>query len=251
MKKKLVRGIIATVLALALAIGGTLMLFTSYTSTATNVVTLGNLLVTLQEKDDGQVEYQIIGDEYAESDELDNGTYVDGVFKGIDFGTLKMGQTVKKYSKVVADDDNEDAYLAIRADIDITGIESTSDVYAKVYAGIASLLAGNEVNTSATNTDGYLFYKADVIEGVADYLHGWFYWVTANDAEEATLAVFAHGDEVQVIEPLVIPLDWDNDFQGIGLEIELTAYAVQTVADVAAPVGAANWSTPFNAAFFD
>jgi predicted ribosomally synthesized peptide with SipW-like signal peptide len=111
-KKKLGLGILSLVLVLSLAIGGTFMLFTDKSETATNVVTVG----------DGM-----------HIDLYENGIKVEGAFTGLDIDAV-VGVASEK-AVTVEHTGGPDAYLRVKASFDITDTSG-----APITTGFGSIL---------------------------------------------------------------------------------------------------------------
>jgi predicted ribosomally synthesized peptide with SipW-like signal peptide len=172
LKTKLVLGILAAAASLTLAVGGTLMLFTDTSETATNVVTIGQGLsnFALQEKggvgtdDDTKGEYKtVVG--------------LPG-FDGIDFGDVLPNATLVKQPRVIRSDvGGAEAYLrvkyTVKAEKDDKNVLDKKDndfnpaVAERVNQIILTAITGNgwvlvhDTDTQGTNPDlytGYYYY---------------------------------------------------------------------------------------------
>ncbi|MDR0862355.1 MAG: SipW-dependent-type signal peptide-containing protein [Oscillospiraceae bacterium] len=207
MKKKLVLGIIAAALALSLAIGGTLMLFTASTDTATNVVTLGNVKIELQEWGGYDEDGDVLVTDWTKIE--------DGEFEGIEW-VAEPGGTINKHTQVENTGANA-AYVAVRVDVEYD-IEEKADI-----ATLGYLLGLN----NAGLTGGTFVPDGDYTAGE---FSGW--WVYTADTASNDLSVkdtpaaLAKDGVFSLVNPLTIPSSWISE--NAELSIEFTAYAVQT-----------------------
>ncbi|MDR0852507.1 MAG: M73 family metallopeptidase, partial [Clostridiales Family XIII bacterium] len=197
MKKKVTLGVLAIVLVLALAISGTLMLFTDTSDTATNVVTTGNVKIELQEKGNNIVDW----------------TKIDASFTGIDWIDVAPGTEIDKYTRVV-NKGSLDAYLRVKATVTLPASASPA-----IISAIQGLLADNSVLVAEAN--GYTFVPTAAGDDTVGY---WYYTGTAN---RTSLAIFAPNAVAELVNPLTIPKTWGNEFQDLDFSIDFVAEAVQ------------------------
>jgi predicted ribosomally synthesized peptide with SipW-like signal peptide len=200
MKKKLILGILAAALSLTLAISGTLMLFTARSEVATNVVTLGNLDIELQEKG-GTV------DDYTPVDKVE--------FTGINFGTIQPNQEITKAPNVVHKG-GVDAYLRVRAEVvvklyneeteedDIVSWNLLSDSQ-KLYLTEMIQSAGMKTNDMHLGTEWSYIHGADEGEPI-----GYDSYTDENDfgkdVDKKSLKVFQAGVTTgDIFDTFVVP----------------------------------------------
>jgi predicted ribosomally synthesized peptide with SipW-like signal peptide len=262
MKKKLGLIITATVLALSLAIGGTLMLFTDTSAVATNTVTLGDLGIDLQEG-------YTVEDSETEVEYVDWKSIVDDPegFTGQDFDSvniIKDGKIeIDKNAKVVHTG-GVDAYLRVIATITLKkdGSEVT-DTDSDAFKLVSALLAKNTNkdfyfqpdNTTESDLSGIFYYTDDNTAGGEDSTLIPFTQyvmveedgvlvpkkdangnpvkneatiITAITVDDATLAAIAEKELDVEFEPASKgPNTLHNKFKNVELTIELKAEAVQ------------------------
>jgi predicted ribosomally synthesized peptide with SipW-like signal peptide len=240
-KTKLVLGILAATLTLALAIGGTLMLFTASTEAATNVVTLGNLNdnnIKLQEyvDEDGSEAnprapgYANVGEDYNGTNE--QATTIPGtgeqedqnLFTGLDFGDTVVPNTTLEKRPRVYNDSNIPVYVMVTGELivqnaagdvvewdDLTVAEKTELQLILKSVGSGDLGANWRGTATASNTDGNL-------EGI-------YYLANANGILVALAAKTATEDIFQTVK---IPEEVTSLISGYKISLKLTAYAVQS-----------------------
>ncbi|MDR2420621.1 MAG: M73 family metallopeptidase [Oscillospiraceae bacterium] len=263
MKKKLVLGIAASILALSLAVGGTLMLFTDESETASNTVTLGNVDIELQEyigtKDDADV-YATLGralpssGDYTKGDDVGelttDGEGEDAVFSGIAFGdNVVPGAFLEKRPRVINAGLN-DAYVKAEATLTITIPAETLAVLneqggyktngstdlTKIAAKLQSLALFND-GTGDSYSGPYWygtvpeFTFGESPDSDGNYtatIEGTWYYAEKEDDTPTFAALKPRGETVDIFKGIKLAKDIGNEFAGLGLEIEITAYAVQS-----------------------
>jgi hypothetical protein len=260
-KKKGVTLVLAIILVVALAVTGTLMLFFAESETATNVFTVGNIKVSLQEsdgtEDDGQAIYQTIGDTYGEGNQsLEHGDYnTNGKFKGIKVDNAMPGDDYTKRPRVKNDGDNP-FYTAvygtvtfekegkklgwgeitalindtlIRADKDVTQGDMTDDEYqaAKNYAFLDLVLKkdGSELSAAwygAPVTAENVIAEED--KSVSTKFYGAWYYTENNKLKELEPGAATE----DIFKTVFIPEKLSNLAQGVSISLEMYALAVQS-----------------------
>ncbi|MDR1538673.1 MAG: hypothetical protein LBU32_11895 [Clostridiales bacterium] len=153
--RKIALGIIAGVMALALTITGTLMLFTSESELATNVVTFGDLRIHQEEKGG-----KLIGEDEDHADGYveDYTTVTDGTggaFTGINYLELGPGEKFDKLPRVVHDA-GVDAYLRVMSSVkvyDNSDVEEARDAYRAAVAAFESAQTASSVAQAALESD--------------------------------------------------------------------------------------------------
>jgi predicted ribosomally synthesized peptide with SipW-like signal peptide len=198
MKKKLILGIVAAALSLSLAVGGTLMLFTAQSEIAANVVTIGDLRISLWES--GKV-----GNEDISKQQIG----VDG-FKGINYGDVLPGESLDKVP-TEKHDGGVAAYLRVVADVKVTDkvsgaaftiadlnpLINADERYWGVYDYITALVDG----TAASNANWT--YAQTGKQSAGAIRSGYFYYT---DGANGYLAKFENETETApVFEKLNIP----------------------------------------------
>ena len=148
MKKsmKIVLGVVAIMLVIAVSVAGTIAYLTSKTAAVRNTFTLGNVTITLDEHE--------IEDEYAA--ELTTNTVQTNEYK------LLPGHTYLKDPTVHVDDSSEDCWLFVKVTNGIAGIEVDADDGDTIAEQMAAL-GWTPVNNS---TDVYA-YNA-IVSGGSD-----------------------------------------------------------------------------------
>jgi predicted ribosomally synthesized peptide with SipW-like signal peptide len=218
MKSKLVLGILAAAVSLSLAIGGTLMLFTADSETATNVVTLGSASIELQEFDKASNGYKAI-------DKTE--------FTGIEFLNVVPGATLEKRPQV-KNNGSVPVYVYVEGtltvdgdDVDLSSIEfdnagnivGGTEVAQQVYAILDS------VNATAL-TSSWKGTPIDDTQAEDGILTGiWYYSDTVGELDILPVG----GTTGDIFTKVVIPFeDVDNALAGYTISLALTAYAVQS-----------------------
>jgi|GEM_PF-3309526 len=193
MKKKLVLSITAAVMALALAIGGTLMLFTSQTEKATNNVTLKGLGIILEEQNEEGDWEKIDGDE----------------FTGVEFG-IEPGDNIDKWARIVAEDNSVDSYLRVWREItwykdgeEVEYMKLDDEIeHMRVYAIVGTMLERAFAETGDWTFVSYL----NKVPNPGQYDWGYFYYTNA----DGTLKELTAGDAINLLEGIKFD-DLDSD----------------------------------------
>lgn len=189
LKKKI--AILTTVAVLSvIAVGTTLALFTSR-GEFTNIITMGNVGITLTEP------------MFTANTEGEN-TVEDVV----------PNQVIVKDPLVTVEDDSEDVYVRVEVTIagDLTDIEEEQ------------LLANLTLNQGTVDTPD------DVAIGTLDsvwYLSDDGYYYYRPDVLDETAGILSAGEERYVFDSVRIPETWSNEVAGKEFVISITAYAVQ------------------------
>jgi predicted ribosomally synthesized peptide with SipW-like signal peptide len=234
LKTKLVLGILAAAVSLSLAMGGTLMLFTAQSEEATNVVTLGNAAISLQESDDPLFDEE--GDAITPTYTAANNGNL------LEFDNVQPGDTLYKRPQVtntgsvpvfvyvegiltVLDADNGEVDLSgvtISEEGDISG---GSEVAQQVY----SIL--NSVNAEALSSD-WKGTPIDTTVASTGILTGaWYY---ADDVDVLKVlgtideAVDGSGVTSDIFTTIEVPTSVDNALAKYSISLKLKAYAVQS-----------------------
>jgi flagellar basal body-associated protein FliL len=214
MKKKLILGILASALSLTLAISGTLMLFTATSETATNVVTLGNASIKMQEAkaddpdtDANEGEYQDV----TEGFELNFGTNVVPGAKLTKKPRVVNTGTVPVYVYV------EGTIIAKKGEdvLDLTtGDPLDKEDSAQVYQDLRSVIASVVSNVKP----GWVYEDGNGAGG---------YFVYA-DASGKLTSLSADDETSDIFDTVIIPSAVGNALAGYEISLQLKAYAVQS-----------------------
>ncbi|MDR3277451.1 MAG: hypothetical protein LBT12_01650 [Oscillospiraceae bacterium] len=186
MNKKILLGVTATVLVLALAIGGTLMLFSAQTATATNVVTLGKGIAAGLYERGGTTEPE-------DNDEF---KLITDSNTGINFQTVTPNAIIYKEPRIQRSDvGGSDAYVRVIATVNIWA--PSDDDTAASYEVIdelgyvpASKLTNdqnalvNKILQSADRDENWEFVNTSPVSNTGTY-----YYVTGG--ENGTLKVLS------------------------------------------------------------
>ncbi|MDR3277450.1 MAG: M73 family metallopeptidase [Oscillospiraceae bacterium] len=214
MKKKLVLGIVAAALSLSLAVGGTLMLFTAQTETATNVVTLGNVNIQLEET--------------KTPNDTDSWKVINATNNtGLTFNGLP-GDTIEKHARVTSGEKSADAYIYVKAEFSVkTSTAATAKVNIQTWAGsdpnrLAIIQGFLDSIVLTTGTSDRWFGGSHTLGETAI---GNFYY-TAVDGN--SLKVLESGASTSdIFKSITLPNWITTEFEGYVLTLDLTAYAVQ------------------------
>jgi hypothetical protein len=274
MKKRLVLSAAAVLLAVSLAIGGTLMLFTATSGPAKNVINLSDgIKGALLENggDETNSDYWQVGEEYDKDGE---GEGVAEKFNGIDFGSVQPNQKLTKAPKVsrkvvVEGPNAAEAYVAVRAEIltnfdEISGdLPDDSTIDATAVDALINQIAITYVNENEDGTVTITDFGDDWVfcPDSAGSKNGWYFHVD-NDDKLTTLAT---GSETgDIFNTVTIPnytgedMDLFATLGSLGLEItiKLEAYLVQAdhnpyneLDDETGKTGYAAYATAFSADF--
>ena len=227
MKTKLVLGILAAAASLSLAIGGTLMLFTDQSETATNTVTLGNAEIQLEEyapdlpgtDEEGTA---VVGDEYTIDGE-------DVTFEGINFGdTIVPGATLDKRPKVTNTGSIPvyvyvDGTITVVSGQDADGNDVVVDITPKSNEAVAAQVNAILATVGAGELGkGWIGTETST---TANGVTGTYYYTDANGLK----ALGAGESTTDIFSEVEIPFeDVDNTLAGYTISLALTAYAVQS-----------------------
>jgi len=209
---------LALVLALAAGSGGTLMLLTDTTSTATNAMTAGNVEVSLHEYDTADETTEDVGT----TDEI------------IAVGNIVPGQTVTK-QPFVKNTGTTDAYVAIELIFQTDGAiatepddedTNTAALYEEFFEGI-SLTSGNTVWRRGEDDWIVAASEAQLYD---EYHQVYFYRETSSLKK-----LFSTETTPTLIDHITIPTSWGNEIDDIHFSLAVKAYAIQ--ADYVVPGG--------------
>jgi len=233
MRKKLVLGIIAAATALALVVGGTLMLFTATTSTATNVVTLGSAKAHLEEKNNDETTYTIEdGSHYH-----DINTYTkNGQGNWIQTGG-NPGDTAFKAPRIVNDGS---VPIYVKVDGVFTICKSVTDAGVTTYEPLSATELTTLVNALPTDFLDTLYQSLNIdtdhwsgIGIVANndgtFTGTWYYTESENGD---LLALDPTTPTSDIFTTFTIPNFQDPDINnllaGLSFQLQLTGYVVQS-----------------------
>jgi predicted ribosomally synthesized peptide with SipW-like signal peptide len=231
LKTKLVLGILAAAVSLSLAIGGTLMLFTAQSGPATNVVTLGNADIALQE---AQVD---TSEEGAVITDANYATVGENEFSGIVFEkNFVPGDTVYKQPRV-KNTGNVPVYVYVEGTLSVKDAENqgfsfadfnydpdSDDFDATSAAGQLALILSSVVGHDA---DGWL--ATGMSTDSANNLTGTWYYATETNNVIALTSLASEEATGNIFEKITIPFDTvGNALAGYVISLELKAYAVQS-----------------------
>ncbi|MDR3363634.1 MAG: hypothetical protein LBS91_01600 [Clostridiales Family XIII bacterium] len=221
-KKQL--AVVALVLALAAGSGGTLMLLTDTTSTATNIMTAGNVKISLHE---------IVDVVDADGKKAQGETINVDDDRDVTMGIIVPGQSVAK-QPFVKNTGNTDAYVAIELIFQTGGAVATEAggkdtdtkaLYEDFFKGI-KLTNGTEYwrygdddwIVAASETQGY------------DEYHQVYFYRSGSSLNKLSVNTTTSG----FIDSITIP-DWGNEINDIPFKLAVKAYAIQ--ADYVSPGG--------------
>lgn len=191
-KKKLII-MLSTIGAIAaIGVGATLAYFTANDS-ATNVVTMGNVSITLTEN---EVTKGSDGHTYEQTNAITE--------DGLEFSEIMPGDTIPKNPTITLADTSNDAYVRINMDIQFSGT-ITADVREKLQTSLLASL-NNEILAEGSrwyynSTDGYYYYNVPLTQN------------------NKTAVLFT---------TVNLPSDWGNEAANAQFNIVLNAQAVQS-----------------------
>jgi predicted ribosomally synthesized peptide with SipW-like signal peptide len=240
LKTKLVLGILAAAVSLSLAIGGTLMLFTAQSEEATNVVTLGNADIDLQEAtSEGQNYFDENGNAWTPADtdyqmitESNTGiTYTDSAVPGDAFAKAPRvynAGSVPVYVKAdgvltITPPQGAD-WAEINKEINgLIGNASYEEYFGAYFENVVlgyddenwdgtPIKVDNNNGNGPITVSGTWYYTENDTEGGYGTL-------VALDPQEATYPIFTG---------IVLPTQITNAFKNFKFSFAITAYAVQS-----------------------
>lgn len=188
MKKKLT--LIATAVALgALAVVGATMAYFTSQDTATNVITTGNVQISITETSN---------DENSIMNE-----------NGIQYiGAITPGQIISKIP-VIVNDGNNDAY--VRAYVEFKYYDEERNDITAEFEGKEPVIAYN---------------TTDWIKGEAAEDQGYYYYnkaIKANQDKESK-----EDETTKLFDTVTIPTEWNNDQANVTIEVIVHAEAIQS-----------------------
>lgn len=188
MKKKLT--LIATAVALgALAVVGATMAYFTSQDTATNVITTGNVQISITETSN---------DENSIMNE-----------NGIQYvGAITPGQNISKIP-VIVNDGNNDAY--VRAYVEFKYYDEDK----------------NDITANFTGKEPVIVYNTkDWIKGETAEDQGYYYYNKAIKANQSKESV--EGKTAELFDTVTIPTAWNNDQANVTIEVIVHAEAIQS-----------------------
>lgn len=246
-KTKLI--ILTAVLVIALAVSGTLMLFTAQSETAKNVVSLGNVSVRLQESNNGQ-DYYTVGFDTDPQDSTQ-------LFSGFNYGSIAPGATIEKYPRV-HNAGNIPIYAFLKVELklwdgngqiaitelDTSGQTPVAGPAMQKYFGsdprfldpngdvdLAKVrnFWNNFLTTSFQNDPSWFGLDPARVQYAADgtVTSGFFYANTNNGTDSGLTKIRPLTVSDDLFTSITMPADMPNTFQKVGFSLEITAYAVQ------------------------
>jgi predicted ribosomally synthesized peptide with SipW-like signal peptide len=237
-------GIMAAMLAMALALGGTFMLFTAQSEAATNIVTVGSgFSIRLQERDDtpGTDYFQNIGDDYGDELHYEYGTYAgekSATFKGLDFDRQVMGARLAKHPRVIRTDiDGADACLRVKAEIAVSDSTGKAVEFTAFSSDEQRVMMDIWYASPVLNSN---WLKSDAADGT-----WYYYYVNDSSIDRPELKIFERAaapgapNATQTLYDSVYMPDYSKNgdadlynafvnLQGCKISVELTAQAVQS-----------------------
>lgn len=246
MKKRLMLGIIAAALTLALVVGGTLMLFTAQTETATNVVTTGNVQIILQEQG-GEIIRDVDGEEIrirTKGWRYDYKTVGEDGFTGIDYDDPAQavpGDTLTKSPRIVNSGLNP-VYVKVTGVLKVN-IAGKEDILNYLYTGDFVDIINTNANV-VPDDKGWVLDEAAVsreLVGEEVWITGTWYYVDNSGAAARLSVVQAGQGTVPVFDSFTFPTAWDNLFNFVTFKLDVTGYAVQAANNAPLTQDLAGW----------
>ena len=210
MKAKASSIVIAAILVLSLSIGGTIMLLTATSRTATNVVTMGSGISAILKEDAGKG----LGD-----------SVQDGLTTGFHYGAVQPGQILVKEPYIVRDDSlptASPAYVAVHAKLNIDGADASEEDLIK------ALLAKGSIDVSPD----WVF-----VPNPTDWTEGWFFYIDTTDSNKTLKPLLPGMNTPPIFKTIEIPgsdilsgveLDFFASLSDdVTVEMALTAYLIQ------------------------
>jgi hypothetical protein len=259
LKTKLVLGILAAAASLTLAVGGTLMLFTARSDTATNVVTLGNAKIALQEATTTTEDYYDgTTDENGNKNVSPLGDYttVDDDFTGITFKNNAVPGDAFAKAPRVWNNGSVPVYVKVEGALKITppttnaNWDALEDLINTDYNSIFGTYfdkvvlgydPANWSGTPITVTPGTKIEDGKTVgDGTITVKGTWYY--TKDGSRDATTGAYTYGTlkelpvgtnggfsvTAPIFKGIQLPTTIPNAFKDFNFSFDLTAYAVQS-----------------------
>ena len=197
-KKKLIIMLSSIALIAVVGVGATLAYFTDSTETMPNIITTGNVNITISEN---KVELAEDGVEYERTDEV---VYVGA--DGLSFVNVLPGQPLPKNPTISLQGSSRDAYVRATVTVvpDVEIAEPTEEDVA-FLANLAELQA--KLIDSIDDTDDWVFGEGDKL---------YFQDILTKD------------NAAKLFDEVVIPTTWTNNSSGRTFKILIQAEAVQS-----------------------
>jgi predicted ribosomally synthesized peptide with SipW-like signal peptide len=227
---RLILAILAAAFSLTLIAAGTLMLFTAQSEDATNVVTLGDASIELQEKTAGAgipadyEDFPRTEDGYTTVGGFDHeGEHYD--FGGIDFGSgILPGGKVYKVPRVVNTGD-VDVYVYVEGRF--TAEDPTTGDLVDFSGDSPAVGQLKNIISSLTPGGLGLGWYGDTIEYTTNGAVGTFYYANSEGTPTPLVGTGGANATVAIFDGITIPKDIGNTLSKYKISLKLTAYAVQ------------------------
>lgn len=190
-KKKLGIMIASVALIASVGVGATLAYFTDSTETMPNVITTGNVNITISEN---KVERKEGSIDYVRTDDV---VYVN---KGLEFDNIIPGQTVPKNPTVSLVELSRDAYIRVTLDV-VSDDELTN-------TNFKALLAT---------------FKEDLLESIDNKPE----WVLGSDNKLYYQQKLTKSNPAKLFDTITIPTSWNNFAANCKFSITIQAEAIQ------------------------
>jgi predicted ribosomally synthesized peptide with SipW-like signal peptide len=233
MRTKLVLGILAAAVSLSLAIGGTLMLFTADSETATNTVTLGEAKIALQEA-------TAVKDSYTDSD---YGTVGVDIKDEINFKPNAVPGDTFALVPRVQNTGSIPVYVKVKGNLTVTPPkENLSELSAMLkgysYEEYAAVFGEYFDKVVLGYGDGNWSDAPIAVtpnnDGTVTVSCTWYYAEGGAVGSYGALKELdaAKDGDISATEPIfksiVLPKEMPNAFRNFGFSFDLVAYAVQS-----------------------
>jgi predicted ribosomally synthesized peptide with SipW-like signal peptide len=223
MKKKLLLGITAATLALSLAIGGTLMLFTDTSDTATNVITFGDAEIELQEKNNNG-EFKTITEK----------------FTGNNFKNIVPGETLEKEPRVI-NTGNVPVYVKVTGELYAYANQAAKDagtprIDIEAWGAYKDNNAALEAFISSIVIDDHWAGVTTKLNEAGNAIVGTWYYIEGTQGATRSYALKAleaknsgtYDETTSIFKEIKIPDTLTSAYEGAIIELKLTAHAVQS-----------------------
>ena len=199
-RKKIVMLLVTLCLIAIVGVGATLAYFTSETETLSNVVTMGEIKIGLQENQ-VKVDTEDSDGDNDTKEYVQDGSVAPFTKGGLNFADILPGMTVPKNPTVTVDAKSEDCFVraevSVEKTVGVNGANTLSDDDIKDI--VTDIETQMETNGWTKNTDGYYYYKVQLSAGAKQVL----------------------------FESVSIPLEWKNNAADQKFTIKIKAEAVQ------------------------
>jgi hypothetical protein len=209
---------LALLLAIAAGCGGTLMLLTDETPTATNVMTAGDAEIGLHEVVNPEPDNHLTEKSHTVTDTAITAS----------LGAIKPGQTIVKMP-AVTNNGTTDVYVAVELIFWTTGSAVDRNDTEALRSGFFSGI--NFTETNSRWAKGIAGWTGTAPEGGYRTWHEIYFYKNESNNSLTRLPGTTNPEVQDISEPvfdkILIPETWDNEIDNVGFNLAVKAYAIQ------------------------